>query len=339
VFYISIFIEYHQWLQRRTESHRSTGDAKKLRMKKILVIYYSQTGQLTQIIDSILEPVRQDEDVAIVYEQLKPQQSYPFPWNTYQFCDVFPESVAGTACELQPLACSPDEDYDLVIIAYTVWYLAPSIPINSFLQSPEAKRIIKNRPVLTIIGCRNMWLLAQEKVKQHVKQAGGRLAGNIVLADRANNLVGVLTIAAWMLSGKKEKFLKIFPRPGVSDADIKAAARFGQPILAAISREEFLLDQKQLNARGAVEIKPALLLMENRISKVFKIWSGFIRQKGGPQDPKRRKRVRAFMVYLIVAVIILAPLAAVVAFFLQALKKDKLNAEVEYYSQNALRDT
>lgn len=307
-------------------------------MKKILVIYYSQTGQLTQIIDSILKPVRQDEDVAIVYEQLKPQQPYPFPWNTYQFCDVFPESVAGNACELQPLACSPDEDYDLVIIAYTVWYLAPSIPINSFLQSPEAKRIIKNRPVVTIIGCRNMWLLAQEKVKQHLKQAGGRLAGNIVLADRANNLVGVLTIAVWMLSGKKEKFFKIFPRPGVSDEDIKTAARFGKPIRAALSREEFLLDQKQLNAQGAVDIKPALLLMENRISKVFKIWSGFIRQKGGPQDPKRRKRVRAFMVYLIAAVIILAPLAAVVAFFLQRLKKDKINAEIEYFSQNALRD-
>jgi hypothetical protein len=192
--------------------------------------------------------------------------------------------------------------------------------------------------VLTIIGCRNMWLLAQEKVKQHVKQAGGRLAGNIVLADRTNNLVGVLTIAAWMLSDRKEKFLKVFPRPGVSDADIKAAARFGQPILAAVSRQEFLLDQKQLNARGAVEIKPALLLMENRISKVFKIWSGFIRQKGGPQDPRRRKRVRAFMVYLIVAVIILAPLAAIVAFFLQLLKKDKISAEVKYYSQNALRD-
>jgi hypothetical protein len=308
-------------------------------MKKILVIYYSQTGQLKQIIDSILEPVRQNEDVAIVYEQLKPQQPYPFPWNTYQFCDVFPESVAATACELQPLACGPDEDYDLVIIAYTVWYLAPSIPINSFLQSPEAKKIIKNRPVLTIIGCRNMWLLAQENVKQHIMRAGGRLAGNIVFTDRANNLVGVLTIAVWMLSGKKERFLKIFPRPGVSDEDIEAAARFGPPILEALSREEFSLDQRQLNARGAVEIKPALLLMENRISKVFKIWSGFIRRKGGPQDPKRRKRVRAFMVYLIAAVIILAPLAAVVAFFLQRLKKDKIDAEIEYYSQNALRDT
>ncbi len=307
-------------------------------MKKILVVYYSQTGQLKQIIDSILEPLRQEQELTIVYEQLKPQQPYPFPWNTYQFCDVFAESVAGTACDLQPLACSPDEDYDLVIIAYTVWYLAPSIPINSFLQSPEAKKIIKNRPVLTIIGCRNMWLLAQEKVKRHLQQAGGRLAGNIVLTDHANNLVGVLTIAVWMLSGKKERFLKIFPRPGVSDEDIEAAARFGKPVLEALAREEFLLDQKQLNAQGAVEIKPALLLMENRISKIFKIWSDFIRQKGGPRDPKRRKRVRAFMVYLIVAVIILAPLAAVVAFFLQRLKKDKINAEIEYYSQNALRD-
>jgi hypothetical protein len=308
-------------------------------MKKILIIYYSQTGQLKDVVDSILGPVEKNPEVSVVYEGLKPKTPYPFPWTAYQFCDVFPESVAEVSCDLQPLSCNMDDDYDLIIIAYTVWYLSPSIPVATFLQSLQAEKIMHGRPVLTIIGCRNMWLLAQEKVKQKIKKIGAHLTGNIVLTDKANNLVGVLTIAVWMLTGKKDRFLKIFPNPGISDQDIKEAERFGEIIRKAVAGDRFMLAQTALNARGAVTVAPALLIMEKRVSKVFKIWSDFIRKKGAAGDPKRSKRVRAFMVYLIAAVIVLAPLAAILASVLKILMKDKIATEVEYYSQNTLKES
>jgi hypothetical protein len=182
-----------------------------------------------------------------------------------------------------------------------------------------------------------MWLLAQEKVKQKIKKIGAHLTGNIVLTDKTNNLAGVLTIAVWMLTGKKDRFLKFFPHPGISDQDIKEAGRFGENILRAVTDDRFILTQTDLNARGAVTVNPALLTMEKRVSKVFKIWSDFIRKKGATGDPKRSKRVRAFMVYLITAVIVLAPLAAILASVLKIVMKDKIATEVEYYSQNTLK--
>ncbi len=308
-------------------------------MKKILVIYYSQTGQLKEVVDSILGPVIKSHDISVAYEELKPQPPYPFPWTAYQFCDVFAESAVEAPCRLQPLACNPDEDYDLIILAYTVWYLSPSIPVTAFLQSDQAQKILPGRPILTVIGCRNMWLLAQEKVKLRLKKIGAQIAGNIVLTDRANNLVGVLTIAVWMLTGKKERFLRIFPKPGISNQDIKAAGRFGEVILKAMGGEGFKLAQTDLNARGAVRVDPALLIMEKRVSKIFSIWSEYIRKKGDAGDPQRRKRVRAFMVYLIAAVIVLAPLAALLASVLKIVLREKIAHEVEYYSQNKLKES
>jgi hypothetical protein len=182
-----------------------------------------------------------------------------------------------------------------------------------------------------------MWLLAQERVKRAIADVGGRLCGNIVLTDRTNNLIGVLTIAAWMLTGRKERFLKIFPLPGVSEEDIEAAERFGTPLAETLSKETVALNQEELNELGAVQVKPSLLIMEKRISKIFAIWSRFIRNKGGPGEPDRKKRVRAFMVYLIVAVVLLAPLASIAAVVLNVLKKEKIRAEIDYFSQNALR--
>ena len=303
-------------------------------MQKVLVVYYSQTGQLKAIIDSVLAPVVGGDGVNVTYAEIKPKHAYPFPWTAYQFCDVFPESFAGIPCELLPLEFDPDEHYDLVILAYTVWYLSPSIPIASFLQSPQAEKIIKGRPVITLIGCRNMWLLAQERIKRILGELGGRLIGNIVLTDRANNLVGVLTIAVWMLTGRKDRFMHVFPRPGISEGDIREARRFGEYIQRALTQSPIDLDQSELNAAGAVHVDPALLLMEKRVAKVFNIWSNFIRQKGSGGDPNRRRRVRCFMVYLIAAVIVLAPLASVAAGLLRRIKKDRLEAETAYFSQN-----
>ncbi len=298
----------------------------------ILVLYYSQSGQLKQILDSLLEPLETADGVSIHFEALKPKPAYPFPWSTDSFCDVFPESFQEIACEMEPLGIDPDQRFDLVILAYTVWYLSPAVPISSFLQSSAAKQLLKDRTVVTVIGCRNMWLMAQEKVKKRIQEAGGRLKGNIVLMDRAMNLVGVATIAYWMLTGKKERPLKLLPRPGVSDEDIREARRFG-PLL----RDPETLEQDKLNALGAVRVVPSYIIFEQRIEKVFTIWSNFIRQKGGPADPRRRKRVRMFFYYLLVAIGIIAPLATVAGFLIRLLKKEQIAAAVDYFSRNELK--
>ena len=102
-------------------------------MKRILIIYYTQTGQLRQIVETMAEPLR--NDCQLDYEELKPSTPYPFPWNGMPFFQVFPESVKEIPCGMESLQNDMETDYDLVILAYQVWFLSPSIPITSFLKS------------------------------------------------------------------------------------------------------------------------------------------------------------------------------------------------------------
>ena len=306
-------------------------------MKKILVLYFSQTGQLTEIVKSVLSPVEKSQDISLVFEELRPKRKFPFPWTSQQFCDVFPESFQEIPCELEPFHFNADDNFDLIVLAYTVWYMSPSIPVAAFLQSPEAQKVIKNRPVVTVIGCRNMWLLAQEKVKTRIYDMGGRIAGNIVLMDKAKNLVGIATIAYWMFTGKKDRCLKILPRPGVSETDIKDAERFGHILLKGLSKDKIDIDQTVLNEHGAICVLPSYIIFEKRILKVFKIWSNFILQKGGPGDPNRSFRVRLFLYYLLVAIFLIAPLATLVSFVARIVNRKNIKEAVEYFSQNALK--
>ncbi len=306
-------------------------------MKKLLVVYYSQSGQLKRIIDSFLQPLADSGQVELFFEELQPEPPYPFPWSALTFADAFPESFEERPCRLKPLRFNPEIDYDAIILAYQVWYLAPSIPISSFLQSAEAARVLRNRPVVTLIGCRNMWLLAQEKVKTRIAGHNGTPAGNIVLMDRAPNLLGVISIAAWLLTGHKERFLKIFPKPGISDEDIASAGRFGSELLSTLNSGDFDQLQARLNEKGGATVVPSYILFEQRISKVFRIWAKFIRTKGGPTNPARKLRLRCFIGYLLCAVFLIAPLATAITYVLQKIRPGRLNERVDYYLQNRFK--
>jgi hypothetical protein len=52
--------------------------------------------------------------------------------------------------------------------------------------------------------------MAQNQVKEYIRTAGGRLMGNILLYDKASNLLSVISIIRWMFR-QKDRFMKIIP--------------------------------------------------------------------------------------------------------------------------------
>ena len=120
-------------------------------MKNILIIYYSQSGQLTEIVKKFAKPFEDADNYKVDFANIQPVNDYPFPWTGYKFFDAFPESVEHIPCEIKPLELD-NEDYDLIVFAYSVWYMAPCIPCNSFLLSDQAKRIFKGKSVITLLG-------------------------------------------------------------------------------------------------------------------------------------------------------------------------------------------
>src|SRR5258708_16681857 len=123
-------------------------------MKKILVIYFTQSGQQRRILQSLVRPLLQSGH-EVQWEELAPQEPFPFPWSAYQFFNAFPETFAQRPLTLKPLSPTASENHDLIILGYQPWLLTPSRPMSSFLQSEEGRRILNNKNVLTILGCRN----------------------------------------------------------------------------------------------------------------------------------------------------------------------------------------
>ncbi|CAD0221990.1 dialkylrecorsinol condensing enzyme DarA [Chryseobacterium sp. JV274] len=276
--------------------------------KNILVIYYSQTGQLEDIVRNIAKPFEaKKEAYDITYYNIQLKEDFPFPWPGDVFFNTFPESYLQIPKEILP----PSEEilnkkYDLILFGYQVWYLTPSIPIISFLKSGYAQRILKDAPVVTISGTRNMWMLSQEKLKVYLRDLQAKLVGNIALVDRHDNYTSVLTILRWLTTGQKEKS-GMLPAAGVSDEEITGSVKYGEIIERHFNNNDLNNLQPDLVKNGAIEIRAFLVRVEKVGNKIFTVWSNLIIKK----KEKRPLLIKFFKVYLMAAIWIISPVVLV----------------------------
>ncbi len=297
-------------------------------MKNILVIYYSQSGQLLDIANQIAKPFLNDKEIDLTFHEIKLKKPFPFPWDNDAFFGAFPESFLQIPSELEPVPTSIlEKKYDLILFHYQVWYLSPSIPITSFLKSKEAKILLNNTPVVTISGSRNMWIIAQEKVKSLLKHNNAILKGNIALVDRTGNLISVITIVEWMFSGVKKKYLGIFPMPGVSEKDIQESDKFGAVIHQNLKNNTLDNLQPQLLEIGAVRIRPFLITVDKTGNKIFNKWSHFIINK----KETRKGWIKVFKVYLLLAIWVISPIVYILHALTYPLRIRKIRKDLEYY--------
>ena len=300
-------------------------------MKKVLFVYYSQTGQLTNIVKNFAEPLLDDPDTEVFFERIRPVEEYPFPWSFFKFFDIFPDCAHMIPPEIHPLETSVSNIFDLIILAYQTWFLAPSLPMIGFLKSESGREILKGKPVITIIGSRNMWMMGQEKMKKMIKEAGAHLLDNVVLTDDVNSFASFITTPRWMFSGKKDRFLQVFPVPGISGKEIKETSRFGEAIVHALRRNQEQEGKPLLQGLGACTVDEKLIFSENLGTKIFYSSGKLINKLGKRGSAVRKPCILFFSVFLAVTIIALTPLSYLLHFLLNPFLKKNLLHKKNYF--------
>ncbi|URW79400.1 hypothetical protein [Xiashengella succiniciproducens] len=276
---------------------------------KVLYLSYSQSGQLDEIAERFFLPFSSHK---IDRVKVRPSKPFPFPWTSAEFFDAMPETVLEEPIQLEPLNI-PGSDYDLIVLGYQPWFLSPSLPVTALLKSDEFKTVVQGKPVVTIVGSRNMWINSQISINRLVEQAGAKVVANIPFSDKTNNIVSAVTILYWMLSGHKERMWGVFPKPGVSDEDIERAGEPGRIVLAHAESGEYTSLQEKI--ADFVTVPTDILFIEKRAKRLFRIWAGIIKRFG--KTPRsRRLWVSIYKYYLIIALFIVAPIVLLVYYIL-----------------------
>lgn len=303
-------------------------------VRKVLVVHYrSPSGQLGDVVDNLTAPLSDAGGVECRHVVLRPRTPYPFPWPILRFFDTFPEAIYLDPPELRPLELDPEERFDLVILAYQVWFLSPSLPTTAFLKSREAQSILRDTPVVTVIACRDMWLMAQERVKELLARCGARLVGNIVLVDEAGSIGSFLATPLWMLTGKRGPLLGgLIPRAGIDPEQIRDSRRFGERIAAVLAQGR-PLDAALLRGLGAVRVNTRLIATEKAARRSFLAWGRLLRALGPRGAAARQPVVAVYIVFLVALLVTVLPVSAVLKTLLGPLMRRRIAAQEAYFSQ------
>jgi hypothetical protein len=302
-------------------------------MKRVLVVWYSQSGQLRDIVDSIAQPLSETSGIELTLAQIKPLKPYPFPWSFWRFFDTFPECIYADPDPVQPLDVPEEAEFDLIILAYQVWFISPSLPTTAFLQSDQARKLLHGKPVITVIGCRNMWLMAQERMKALLGNIGATLVDNVALAERTHGAISVITTPWWLLSGNRGPYLKgLLPRAGVWESDIRAASRFGKVLALQLIESGVPTSQPCFKGLGAVTVHPGLISSELIVQRSFKLWGALLRKCGKPGAKLRRAVLGLYVLFLIAMLLTIVPVVFVLKTLLSPLMRARIARQRDYFA-------
>ena len=274
--------------------------------------------------------MEEDSNIICDYKAIIPRKPFPYPWKFYEFFDVFPEAVYLDGCEVEEL--DYEEDYDLIILGYTVWFLSPSLPITGFLQSAQAKKLLYKKPVITVNACRDMWLTAQEKMKSLLRDVNAQLIDNVVLTDQGKSLHSFVTTPRWMLTGKKDAFW-FFPKAGVAKNEIKDASRFGKRLCSSLAKDLEKENTPLLNKLGAVNVVGKLIATERIAHRSFLIWSKLIKKAGKSGSAGRKVVITIYSFFLLTLILTIVPINIIIRKLLYPFRKKHITNAIIYYEQ------
>ncbi|MDH5368988.1 MAG: dialkylresorcinol condensing enzyme [Gammaproteobacteria bacterium] len=298
--------------------------------KKVLIVQYSQSGQLTDVVNSVTAPLAASDAIELHTLTLNPETPYPFPWPVLDFFNIFPECVYLDPPAIKPLDIEANQKFDLVIIAYQVWFLSPSMPVTAFLKSAEGKRLLQDTPVVTLIGCRNMWVMAQQAVKKLLTEAGAHLIDNIVLTDQGSTLASFITTPRWVLTGRKGSFWG-FPPAGIAVSEIQAAKRFGNAIRDALAKNIEKEGRPLLAGLGAANVDISLVQSEKAGYRSFLVWGKLLRAIGKPSNTLRKLILILYIIFLVTLILTVVPVTMILQKIMRPLFKKRFQAIKEHY--------
>lgn len=264
------------------------------------VYLYTQTGQLREVAEALTAPLAA-RGWEVGWVEVMPRVAFPFPWPIRRFFGVFPRAVDPDALvELVDPAGGFDTGAgDLVILASQVWYLSPSLPMRSLLNAHP--KTVRDRDVISLIACRNMWYSAAIEVSALLRSAGARSVRVVAATDTRRSSTTLVTTLRWLLTGKREPFLW-YGRAGVGTDELARVAEVGR----------CLAESTPLPADVA-PVVPALAAADLVAGRVFRKWGATIRSVRRFGAVAHAASLTAFVLALGIAIVVGLPTIAFAA--------------------------
>lgn len=202
---------------------------------KVLLLYYSYTGQSQKVLDAAGDVFRErgfdvhrapieftDPRYAERFSRFPMRNVWP------DFLGMLPAQTLRATGDIR----TPDEvrngNYDLICIGSPTWWRSVSMPLRSFLTSYEARPLLDGTPFAVFVVCRRYWRENLAAVRKLAQKKGGRFVGSIHFEYPGSQVRSMLSLTSYLGSGEyKARYLGVrIPHTNVSPDQLEETRRF-----------------------------------------------------------------------------------------------------------------
>ncbi len=209
------------------------------RRPRVLLLYYSYTGQALKVLDAAAEVFRDRgcdvERAAIEFTDPRFAERFSrFPMRRVwpDMLSVLPAQLRRAGGEIRTPDPVRDGDYDLICIGSPTWWRTVSMPMRSFLKSDEARNLLQGKPFAVFVVCRRYWRENFTAVRKLASKQGGRYIDGVHFTYPGDQLRSMLSLTSYLATGQyRDRYLGVrIPPTNVQPDQLEQTRKFASDL-------------------------------------------------------------------------------------------------------------
>ncbi|MCH9667523.1 MAG: flavodoxin family protein [Actinomycetia bacterium] len=217
----------------------ASADELRERAPRVLLLYYSYTGQSRKVLEAAGEVFRERgydvTEAPIEFTDPRYAERFSrFPMRKVwpDFLGMLPAQTLQRTGDIRTPDAVRTGDYDLICIGSPTWWRTVSMPLRSFLKSHEARNLLDGKRFAVFAVCRRYWRENLTGVRKLAEKKGGRYVDGIHFTYPGGQLPSMLSLTSYLGSGEyKDRYLGVrLPPTNINDEQIEESRRFAARI-------------------------------------------------------------------------------------------------------------
>ena len=182
------------------------------RDRKVLVVYFSLTDQSARVAEAMTQArAARGCDVAkarieFTDERWGPKLAqFPMRHPVRDLASILPAQLRHKTGEIRIPNEAQSGEYDLIVLASPTWWFQTSMPIRSYLESPEAKTVLRGKPFACASVSRRYYSINLRQLKKLGERNGGRLIDETHFVVAGGQVKSMLAWLGYMKHGEPQQ--------------------------------------------------------------------------------------------------------------------------------------
>jgi flavodoxin len=179
---------------------------------KVLVVYFTltqQSGRVAQAMAQALDARGCDVTKGLIEftdQRWVPKLAqFPMKRPVPQIASILTAQFRHKTGEIRIPPEAQTADYDLVVLVSPTWWFQTSMPIRSYLESPEAKTVLSGKPFACASISRRYYSINLGQQKRLGVKNGGRFVDNTHFVAAGGQVKSMLSWLGYMRHGEPQE--------------------------------------------------------------------------------------------------------------------------------------